>query len=543
MGAWWGNLSIKNKLQIPIQLILLVVMIVAQRWAFERYEMRVLDDARNRAVIPADGVFNGLNMMMLNGTISDVEQRKLFVKKMAASSAAEELRIVRGNPVQAQFGPGVTEEQPRDDLDRAALSRGEQQSEFLEKEGKRLLRVVEPILASKDFRGTGTNCLQCHTVQEGAIMGEVTVSLDMTGEYKAMNNASAVLWVGQAVVQILLFFVIGWLINQVTRPTRELQQIMLAMQADGNLSRRVAVKNRDEVGQTAAAFNALIDSFSAIIRQVLDGVDKINKTTVHIAATSAEVAGGSRAQSEAVSSTAAAVAAVTTSINSVVENTNVVRGLSEKSLQQTEQGNRSVEEMVHEIQSIENVVQQIASAASEFVESARTIASMTQQVKDIADQTNLLALNAAIEAARAGDQGRGFAVVADEVRKLAEKSAQSASEIDKVTSKLDEKSSRVEQSIVSGVQSLQSTHKHVELMEAVLNEAGAAVKESNVGVGEIAVAVGEQGAASNEITRNIDHIASMAEKNHEAIERIAHDINELEHMGVDLRNAVARFKV
>jgi methyl-accepting chemotaxis protein len=234
---------------------------------------------------------------------------------------------------------------------------------------------------------------------------------------------------------------------------------------------------------------------------------------------------------------------VTVSINSVAENTNAVRTLSEKSLQQTERGNRSVDEMVHEIHSIEGAVQQIALTANEFVESARTIANMTQQVKDIADQTNLLALNAAIEAARAGEQGRGFAVVADEVRKLAEKSAQSAVQIDKVTSKLDEKSARVEQAIASGVQSLATTHKHVEQMSVVLNEAGAAVKESNVGVGEIAVSVGEQGVASKEITRNIEQIAKMAEKNHAAIEQTAHDISELERMGVELQNAVARFKV
>ena len=261
MSEWWSSLSIKNKLQIPIQLILLVVMVAAQRWAFDRYEMRVLEDAKNRAVIPADGVFNGLNMMMLNGTISDVEQRKLFVKKMTASSNAEELRVVRGKPVQAQFGAGLAEEQPADDLDRAALERGEQQNELSEKNGKRILRVVQPIAASKNFRGTGTNCLQCHVVDDGAVIGAVTVSLDMTGEYAAMNKASAVLWIGQIVVQMLLFFVIGWLINQVTRPTRELQQIMLAMQADGDLSRRVAVHSKDEVGQTAVAFNALDRQF------------------------------------------------------------------------------------------------------------------------------------------------------------------------------------------------------------------------------------------------------------------------------------------
>lgn len=543
MAEWWSSLSIKNKLQIPIQLILLVVMVMAQRWAFDRYEMRVLEDARNRAVIPADGVFNGLNMMMLNGTIADVEQRKLFVKKMAASSKAEDLRVLRGSVVEKQFGTGIAEEQVKDDLERAALSTGKRQSEFVSKNGKRILRVVEPIAASKDFRGTGTNCLLCHVTEDGTVIGAATVSLDMTDEYDAMNRASAVLWIGQLAVQIVLFFVIGWLINQVTRPTRELQQIMGVMQADGDLTRRATVHSNDEVGQTAMAFNALLDSFTGIIRQVLDGVDKINRTSGHIASTSSEVAGSSRSQSEAVSSTAAAVGAVTASINSVAENTNVVRKLSEKSLQQTEQGNRSVSEMVLEIQSIEQAVQQIASAANEFVESTRTIASMTQQVKDIADQTNLLALNAAIEAARAGEQGRGFAVVADEVRKLAEKSANSASEIDKVTSKLDEKSARVEQAIASGVQSLQTTHKHVELMSAVLKEAGAAVKESNVGVGEIAVSVGEQGAASNEITRNIEQIAQMAEKNHEAIEQTARDITELERMGVELQNAVARFKV
>ncbi len=543
MNEWWSGLSIKNKLQIPIQLLLLVVLVFAQRWAFDRYEMRVLEDAKNRAAIPADGVFNGLNMMMLNGTISDVEQRRLFIKKMAVSSKAEELRAIRGRLIETQFGESKADEQVKDDLDRAALKSGERQSELIDKDGKRILRVVEPFAAAKDFRGTGTNCLQCHSVEDGAVVGAVSVSLDMTSEYEAMSKASAILWLGQLAVQVMLFFVIGWLINQVTRPTRELQQIMLAMQADGDLTRRVAVRSKDEVGQTAVAFNALIDNFSAIIRQVLAGVDKINKTSSHIATTSTEVASSSRAQSEAVSSTAASVGQVTTSINSVAENTNVVRGLSEKSLQQTEQGNRSVAEMVHEIHSIETAVQQIALTANEFVESTRTIASMTQQVKDIADQTNLLALNAAIEAARAGEQGRGFAVVADEVRKLAEKSAQSASEIDKVTSKLDEKSARVEQAIASGEQSLQTTHKHVELMSAVLNEAGAAVRESNVGVGEIAVSVGEQGAASKQITHNIEQIAKMAEKNHAAIEQTAHDIAELERMGVELQGAVARFKV
>ena len=543
MSEWWSALSIRNKLQIPIQLLLLLVLVGAQRWAFDQYEMRVLEDAKNRAAIPADGVFNGLNMMMLNGTISDTEQRAQFVKKMGASDKVLDLRVIRSKTLIDQFGPGLAAEQAADEMDRLTLSSGQEQSGLSEVGGKKSLRVVVPFIASGNFRGTGTNCLMCHTVPDGSVIGAVSVSMDMTAEYAAMNRGSAILWGGQLVIQLLLFFVIGWLINQVTRPTRELQQTMLAIQADGDLTRRVTVRSKDEIGQAAVAFNALIDGFTGIIRQVLNNAERVSKTTSRIAATSAGITESSQSQSVAATTTASAVEAVTVSINSVAENTQVVHGLSEKSLQQTEEGNRSVAEMVHEIHSIESAVNEIAQAANEFVESARTIANMTQQVKDIANQTNLLALNAAIEAARAGEQGRGFAVVADEVRKLAEKSAQSATEIDNVTSKLDEKSGRVEHAISSGVQSLQTTRKHVEKMSVVLNEAGAAVRESNVGVGEIAVSVAEQGKASSEIAHNVEQIAKMAESNHVAIEQTGRDIGELERMGVELQDAVARFRV
>ena len=541
MINWWRRLSLKNKLQIPIQLILLMVMMLAQRVALNEFEQRMLEEARQKAAVSADGVLNGLNMLMLNGIIGDPAQRELYVEKMGASDRMLDLRVIRGKPVQDQYGPGLPSEQAMDEMDRMALMSAKEQSKLFDQNGKQSLRVVVPFIAKKDFRGT--NCLMCHAVAEGSVAGASSITLDVSEEFEVMHNANMIMWSAQVILQVFLYFVIGWLIGFVTRPVRELQQAMLVMQADGDLSKRATVRSEDEIGQAATAFNGLIDGFANIIRQVIANAGTVSGTATQLSASSTQIAQGSQAQSEAAASTAAAVEEITVSINSVAANTEDVRKLSEKSLQQTQQGNQSVTAMIGEIGRVQDAVNQIAGSVKEFVDSTRAITGMTQQVKEIADQTNLLALNAAIEAARAGEQGRGFAVVADEVRKLAEKSAKSANEIDQVTNSLNQKSTHVEATVQAGLHSLQATQEQIGRVSTMLTEAGEAVTKSSHGVSDIAASVGEQSLASTEIARHVEQIAQMSEENHAAVESNNQDIVRLEQLARELQDAVSRFKV
>ncbi len=333
------------------------------------------------------------------------------------------------------------------------------------------------------------------------------------------------------------------IIAGIVRSTNSMRDVMSRTATDGDLTRTVQVSGKDEVAQAAVAFNSLMESFRQVMRQVHDSANTVISTATQLSATSTQITQGSQVQSEAAASTAAAIEEITVSINSVAANTEDVRKLSDMSLQQTQHGNQNVTEMIVEIQSVQDAVNQIAGSVKEFVDSTRAIASMTQQVKDIADQTNLLALNAAIEAARAGEQGRGFAVVADEVRKLAEKSAQSASEIDQVTNSLNQKSAHVEFTVQGGLRSLQATQEHVARVSSVLTEAGESVKRSSNGVNDIAASVSEQSLASTEIARNVEKIAQMSEENHAAVDSNSQDIVRLEKLARELQSTVDRFKV
>jgi len=372
---------------------------------------------------------------------------------------------------------------------------------------------------------------------QGAVAKQEYVSA--VSRYEMIRNIALALILGGAAVSLLLGV---QTIRGINRAVEELRGVMVRMSADGDLNARVKVYGQDEIGQAATAFNGLIDGFANIIRQVLGSAGTVSSTAAQLSTSSLQIAQGSQAQSEAAASTAAAVEQITVSINSVAANTEDVRKLSEQSLQKTEQGNQSVTEMIGEIQRVQEAVNQIAGSVKEFVDSTRTIAGMTQQVKDIADQTNLLALNAAIEAARAGEQGRGFAVVADEVRKLAEKSAQSANEIDRVTNSLNERSTHVETTVQAGLHSLQTTQEHVERVSVVLIEAGESVSQSSHGVSDIAASVSEQSLASTEIARNVEKIAQMSEENHAAVESNTQEIVRLEQLARELQSAVSRFK-
>jgi PAS domain S-box-containing protein len=266
MKKWWHALSIGTKLNVPIQAMLVVVLSFAHFWVMGHIKTEILEGAERRATVSADGIINGMNMLMVTGMISDPDNRRLFIKKMGASDDVKEVRIIRAKQVQDQFGIGLPEEQAADELDNRAIASKQVQFQLNEDRNAPTLRTVVPFITSTNFRGT--NCLDCHHVQAGSVNGAASITIDMTEDYHVIRRTQNELWLGVIALQLLMFFATNHLIRRFMRPIVRLQSSMEAMQQAGSMEQFTPVQldknNQDKIGKLTGAFNqmsaALCDS-------------------------------------------------------------------------------------------------------------------------------------------------------------------------------------------------------------------------------------------------------------------------------------------
>ena len=261
----WGGLGVQEKLHILIQGSLIVLFVISMNWVIERFEQQILSHATQRAEEAADGLINGMNMLMLTGAISDPANRTLLLNKMRQSEGMRELRIVRGDSVIAQFGPGLAGEQAQDEMDRSVLATGQTVSRHIREPGKPpMLRVVVPFVAQHDFRGT--NCLSCHEGAEGSVNGAASIVIDLSKDQARLDALKKNLWLGHIAIQLILsvliwLFVRNLIVRNIAHPVRKLQLAMSEIQRNNDLSRRADVDVRNpDIGEMAQSFNALLSS-------------------------------------------------------------------------------------------------------------------------------------------------------------------------------------------------------------------------------------------------------------------------------------------
>ncbi|MQY51471.1 methyl-accepting chemotaxis protein [Rhodocyclus tenuis] len=312
--------------------------------------------------------------------------------------------------------------------------------------------------------------------------------------------------------------------------------------ADGDLGHVIDVGSRDEHADIAESFNRMAASIRDVVGSLRQSAVSVLESARTLASATQSVAELSAQQSTLTQSTASSAEHLAQSVEQVQASAGQLDGMARDSQRQAEEGNAGLRRMLEEIKVVSEAVGQIGATVDEFVHTTLAITSMTGQVREIAEQTNLLALNAAIEAARAGESGRGFAVVADEVRKLAEKSAQSANEIDRLTQALNGRSEGVTSAIQRGHDALAASEGYLQTVAGQLAGASGSAATTSQGVEEITQAVDAQTRTIQEIHAFVSRIAEMAAHNDRSVTEAAEQAVQLETLSNELQGAIGRFR-
>lgn len=527
------------RLTAAIWLALLVTGSGLIIWQGQANRATAVQQAKEFAQSIHEMTMAGLTGMMFTGTIG---QREIFLDQIKQLSVINDLHVARSDAVSKMYGPDAKKTRELTPLEQQVIQTGQPISEVIEEDGHSALLVINPTKAATNY--LGKNCILCHQVPEGTVLGVVSMKVSLASVENAQKSLNFKIAAAAFGISLLLLLIIYALTNHfVTHPLDGLRKGLEDIaRGDGDLTRRLTVKGRDEIGQASAVFNDMMGNFNRLVKQVSESAERVSGKAGELSESASRVAAVSHQQSERSGITAQAVENLVGNISSIASSAAHVQHQSQESLKRAQEGRQSLGTLLSEMDIVERAVNQMAASINEFVRNTEAINTMTQEVKDIAEQTNLLALNAAIEAARAGEQGRGFAVVADEVRKLAEKSARSASEIDAITATISQQSVSVRRELEEGLSHLATSQHSVHEVADILEATTGSVAEVDHGLDAIAAATDEQRASATSVEQNIEAIAGMAQSNTTAVEQTANAAGDLKSLAESLQQVVHRFK-
>lgn len=270
---------------------------------------------------------------------------------------------------------------------------------------------------------------------------------------------------------VLISLLIGSFISRsigipVRRMTAAIERI-----ATGDLAvEHVNIRNKDEIGMMANAFNKMTDDLKNLLEQIRFSSHQLAAQAEQLSASSEEslassemVASASEKnmrdsenQSDLVNETVQSVSQLTIDVNQISDSNSSMLEAMKTVISHVETGSSTIESLSGQMVDSDVIIQEAASIIQSMAKHSAEIQQVTSLITAISDQTNLLALNAAIEAARAGEHGKGFAVVAEEVRNLAEQSKSSAADIGVMIDSIQDASKKAVDAINSGSSSVKA---------------------------------------------------------------------------------------
>jgi methyl-accepting chemotaxis protein len=333
------------------------------------------------------------------------------------------------------------------------------------------------------------------------------LNVHMNGIVSA-SSASSLIEVILGIFLIVLGFVLSFLISKIfiIGPIRLVKE-MLKDLTNGDLTKRLNIDTKDEIGDMVQSLNQFAVSLNANVRNISDNAGTVASAATELSAVSTQIA----ADAEEMSARTATVASAS---EQATANVDTISSTAEEMSSSANSVAVAIEEMSASLNEVARNCQQelkISGDASNYARTgkekmdqlsvaAKSIGKVIDVINDIADQTNLLALNATIEAASAGEAGKGFAVVASEVKELAKQTASATEEIGKQIEEM-------QTNTISAVEAIELVAKVIEEVNLISQTIVSAIEEQSATVNEISKNVSYVNSGAQEVSRNVSESA------------------------------------
>ncbi len=354
----------------------------------------------------------------------------------------------------------------------------------------------------------------------------------------------------------VLFTSLVVIIRRIIRPLRQLGDSLQEISSgDADLTRRISLSSKDEIGTVAGYFNAFVEKLQALIIDIQSAVHTIGDSSSELSQSSSTAVNSTQDIDDSISDIEeqlkkmnSGISESASAVEEISSNTVSFDNLINSQAAMVEESTAAINQMIASLSNVgsitstkyestlklkataeegQNSIEETSKEFSIVVDNVQRIQDMATAINDIASQTNLLSMNAAIEAAHAGDSGRGFAVVAEEIRKLAETAGNSSSAISNLISEVTSAVENTNKSVSGSITSFELIAAEVQSTVNAFNEIEQSVSELTLGGKQIMDATQEINNVTNQVHQGSAEIRKGVEMTSNSLTTIREQSSEV----------------
>ena len=345
----------------------------------------------------------------------------------------------------------------------------------------------------------------------GKNIGHILYVYDLTHKIGEFRSAIIGRIVTISLIGLLIVLTMIFVLYRALKPLGNMNKILQNITTgEGDLSQRIEVKTKDEIGVLGGHFNTLIENLENDFLKTVFGVSSISEKSNPIWRSLIEVRNAAEKTGDMSNQVATASEEMSSTIMEIARSSQESAENASATVEIATKGGQIVDEVANYAESVKFSIEELRGSIANLTEDAKKIGNVINVINDIADQTNLLALNAAIEAARAGEAGRGFAVVADEVRKLAEKTQDSTKEIESMVKMIQNNVKKAYDESGNVTKVVEKQSELAVSAKANFTEILSSIENLNSLIMSISSAVEQQSSATEQIARSVVSVSEMS---------------------------------